>query len=106
MSLIVVKAPKPLWKGRHAAGMNVSVNDLTPGTPPPWIQPLCRVCGIMVERFTVDWISSPHHLAVQVQCHGKTSGFRLTREEVLHKAKAGGEGIWVFGAEKVTTSGR
>ena len=94
MTLIVTKPKRPLWRGRHAEGMTNTL-DIREGAPPPWIAPHCSKCRLPVERFTVDWIASPHYVAIQYQCHGRTGGTRVSREEVLYKAAHGGA-VWVF----------
>jgi hypothetical protein len=92
--LIKVAAPPPMLDGYRCEAM-VPESPLAPGHPPPWIIPHCRSCGVMVERFTINWVSSPHYLPVEYQCHGKTGALRIPREEVLWKSMNGGI-VWVF----------
>ena len=98
--LVGVKAPKPIHKGLVWEGMMHGKVDVTPGTPPPFLVPHCRQCGVMVERFTIDWIASPHYVPIQFQCHGRTSGMKVSYTEVMRAAREGGL-LWVF-TETVT----
>lgn len=104
MPLIKVKAPVPLLGGRRVEGM-MPGSPLEPGAPPPWIIPHCAKCRLPVERFTVDWISSPHYLPVQFQCHGQTGGHYVPRDEALYKSQHGGI-TWVFTETKVGKHGK
>jgi hypothetical protein len=88
--LILPGAVKP-W----AEGMDVNAVDVRLGQPPPWLIPHCRQCRVPVERFTVDYLRSPHFIPVQFQCHGKTGGIHIPASQVLHSSRTG-EAIWVF----------
>jgi hypothetical protein len=92
--LIKVAAPPPMLDGYRCEAM-VPGSTLGPGVPPPWIIPHCRSCGVMVERFTCEWVSSPWYMPLSFQCHGKTGFINIPAAEVLHKSKHGGI-IWVF----------
>lgn len=86
--LINHKAPKPV-----ASGMDPE-SELQPGEPPPWVIPHCRSCGLPVEQFTVDWVSTPDKLPIQWICCGRSGGYYIPRDEVLYKSKNGGI-VWV-----------
>lgn len=94
MSLILIAPKKPLMDGIHTEGM-VQGADLEPGRPPPWIVPNCFQCRVPVERFTVDWVSSPFHLPIQYQCHGKTGGMKIPFSEVMRASREHST-LWVF----------
>jgi len=104
--LVKVAAKVPLLSGHKVEGMVAGTKELTPGRPPPWLNPHCWQCRVPVERFTVDWIASPFYLPVQVQCHGKTTGLRIPAEEVIHKSLKGGGLIWCFTETRVSNGRR
>lgn len=98
--LINVAAPRPkiiLPDGTVAAaeGMVAGSSSVEPGAPPPWIIPQCAQCRVPVERFTVDYIASPHYLPIQFSCHGRTSGMKVPLNHVLKASSEGGQ-LWVF----------
>ena len=97
MSLILIKPPTPVDElGMRAEGMDATRVDVTPGRPPPWLIPHCHQCGVMVERFTVDWIASPFYVPIQFQCHGKTGGTKVSYQDVMRINTNPTELLWVF----------
>lgn len=90
MTLILTAAPP-----QEHEGMDDSVRILKPGGRPPRISPHCRQCGVPVEAFTIDPLASEFYMAVQAECHGKTSGAKLGREEAIG-AMLKGAVIWMF----------
>jgi len=106
MSLVLVKAPKPVDElGFRAEGMVVGKTDVTPGEPPPFLIPYCRSCDAMVERFTIDYIASPFYVPIQFQCHGATGGLKVSYIDVLRASREGGL-LWVFNETKVKHGNR
>lgn len=56
---------------------------LTPGGLPPTFTCFCEYCQLPVERLAVDVVTSPYYALVQAQCCGKTSGRRVSHEEIF-----------------------
>ena len=89
MTLILTAAPdQPL------EGMDPDARIIQPGGRPPMITPWCVSCDEPVDRFTIDPLASEFYMSIQVECHGKTSGLRIPREEAIGKLVTGGV-IWV-----------
>lgn len=95
MPLVLIGAPRPKEEGMHPD------NPLEPGFAPPLLSPHCHKCQLPVERFTVDYVSSPYYAGIQFECHGSTGGMKVPHEEVLYKSRNGGA-IWVFTETKVS----
>lgn len=96
MTLITIAGPRPVDRGGHAAeGMVLGKTDLTPGTPPPFLVPHCWQCQEMVDRFTLDFVSSVFNIGVQFTCHGRTSGLNVSYLDVLRAGSQSGI-LWVF----------
>lgn len=87
--LIKIAAPPQPIQGMSADAI------VRPGGQPPLVHPHCRKCGVPVERFTIDPISSWYYLGVDAQCHGKTQGIRIPVEQAL-RGRTTGEVIWMF----------
>lgn len=62
-----------------------------PGGPPPLVMPHCRRCGVPVEHFTIDPISSWFYLGIDAHCHGKTGGLKVPAEQAIR-----GGIVWMF----------
>jgi|GEM_PF-4313432 len=88
--LITLGAKRP-----QVEAMNPDAKEIIPGERPPLISPHCWQCQLPVERFTLDFISTPFYLSVQFQCHGRTGGTKIPAEEAVYKSRNGGV-IWVF----------
>lgn len=89
--LIKIAAPKT----GLSEGMDAGVDFLRPGGTPPLVVPHCRKCGIPVEHFTIDPISTPFHLSVDARCHGKQQGKKIPNDEVFGCLKTG-KLLWMF----------
>lgn len=89
--LIVIKAPKT----GLPEGMDSGVEFLRPGGTPPLIVPHCRQCGIPVEHFTIDPISTPFHVSIDAECHGKQQGVKVPSEQIFGCLKSG-QPLWMF----------
>lgn len=87
--LILTKAPVP-----ELQGMSLD-SPLAPGHPPPWLVPHCRSCGVPVEEFTIDYVSSEWHLPIQWRCCGRTGGLKVPRDQALYASRHGGGLIYV-----------
>jgi hypothetical protein len=106
MPPVIKIAPKmPLRHGRLFEGMDTSRVDLEPGKPPPWVIPHCYSCGVPVDGFQVGWLSSPHYLPIEAQCHGQTRSFRIPLKDVL-RASLGGQTLWVFTEMQINARAR
>lgn len=92
MTLILTAAPK-----QDRVGMDASAELVIPGKAPPMVSPHCRQCGVPVELFEVDAISSPWFMGMSAQCHGKTEGRKVPHDEAA-KSFAAGQVLWFFGA--------
>ena len=89
MTLILTAAPE-----QPIQGMDPEARIIRPGGQPPMITPCCVQCNEPVEVFTIDPLASEFYMSIQVQCHGKTSGLRIPREEAIG-ALVNGKVIWV-----------
>lgn len=85
--LIQVKAPYQPHQGMVADDNRI----VRPGGAPPIISPHCRKCRIPVEHFAIDAISSWYHLGIRAECHGVTTGIRVSAEQALKEPL-----IWMF----------
>lgn len=84
MTLILTKAPPQAHQGVDPAS-----KIIRPGGRPPMVHPVCRQCGVPVETFTIDPISSWYYLGIDATCHGKTHGIRVPAEQALRDGAAG-----------------
>jgi hypothetical protein len=89
--LIKIAAPKT----GLAEGMDPAIEFMRPGGTPPLIVPHCRKCGIPVERFTIDPISSPFYMMLDARCHGAQQGIKISSDEVFGRKKTG-QPLWMF----------
>lgn len=90
MTLVLTKAPPT-----EHAGMKADQTIIRPGGSPPLVSPHCRKCGVPVETFEIDPISSWYYLGVEVTCHGKTQGKRVPAEQAIQD-QAAGRVLWFF----------
>lgn len=58
-----------------------------PGSSPPLVFPMCGRCRLPVEKFTIDPMSDPYRLSVDVECCGRHGGAYFTVAELLYKRK-------------------
>lgn len=89
---------------RSSEGMDED-SDGAPESPPPWMWPHCRSCGIPVYMFTIPRETKGDMIPCEWSCCGKTGGVWVPRDEAVFKSRHGGI-IWVNGAERIITNGR
>lgn len=90
MTLVLLKAPPTEHIGMVADEGHI----IRPGGAPPMFSPHCRKCGVPVEKFEIDPISSFYYVSLEVACHGKTTGLRIPAEQAIHDSAR--EILWVF----------
>ena len=91
--MLIKIAPPEIVKPQY---MSPDVSgSLEPGGNPPLAFPHCRSCGGPVDEFTVDFVTSPYYVSIDVRCHGQTSGLRLPHDEVIGKRDLN-RPIWFF----------
>ncbi len=64
-------------------------STLVNGQPPPFVIPFCASCDMPVELFTVYLSPEPGYFEAEAQCHGKTSGVRMSSLDWDMRQKAG-----------------
>lgn len=89
---------------RTSEGMD-DTSDGAPESPPPWMSPHCRSCGLPVERFTIPRETRTFFVPLEYECCGKTGGMWVPTDEAVFKSRFGGV-LWVNGSERIITSGR
>lgn len=62
---------------------------LQPGTDPPALTPYCAICQLPVERFTLDVVTSPHHIGLHCQCCDRVSSTRIATSVYLEMLATG-----------------
>jgi hypothetical protein len=55
---------------------------LARGGRSPWLIPYCASCKEAVERLTFHPITEDGQIAIEVQCHGKTTGLIVTENDI------------------------
>lgn len=70
-----------------------------PGTPPPWFIPFCASCDMPVAKFTAYPIETEDCVSVEAECHGKTTGTRVTRVQ-LEMLRANNAKLVMFRRER------
>jgi len=90
MTLVLLKAPPTEHIGMVADEGHI----IRPGGAPPMFSPHCRKCGVPVEKFEIDPISSWYYVSIEASCHGKTQGIRIPAEQAI--AESGKRVIWMF----------
>ena len=68
------------------------VRDSTPFTddnPRPFVIPFCASCDMPAEQFTTYPDASPEFFLMEVRCHGKTEGVRVSRYEAAWAQRTG-----------------
>ena len=91
---MLIKKAMPRRRSRFQ-GMDPRVKRIEPGATPPLLHPHCRQCNVPVERFQVRGITDPWFLNVEVTCHGKTTGRRVSHTEAL-ESNMTGKPVWFF----------
>lgn len=66
---------------------------------PPFLIPFCATCKMSVEQFTFHPMRADMKIPVECNCHGKTSGFFLTPEDLVKRQVTGAK-VVVFQAHQ------